>query len=93
MSELNSFGKWVKAQRNAIGVCQADLARKVYCAEITLRKIEADKRRPSPELALLIMRQLGVPPQQEPLLLELARTSIPTGYFARPQLGSAARTI
>lgn len=86
MSELSTFGKWVKAQRNALGVCQADFARQVYCAEITLRKIEADERRPSPELALLILREFRVPQNQEQALLELARNTLPEGFFSRSPL-------
>jgi transcriptional regulator with XRE-family HTH domain len=36
-----SFGQWLKQQRKARDLTQANLARLVGCAAVTLRKIEA----------------------------------------------------
>ena len=36
-----SFGSWLKQRRKALDMTQADLARQVGCAAITIRKIES----------------------------------------------------
>lgn len=47
MTSSESFGRWVKQRRKALDLTQAELARQVGCAEITIRKIEASEIRPS----------------------------------------------
>lgn len=37
-----SFGAWLKRQRKAAGLTQAQLAQQVGCSTIALRKIEAE---------------------------------------------------
>jgi len=51
MAVLFSFGEWLKQRRSALLLSREDLARQVGCAEVTLRKIEADERRPSLAIA------------------------------------------
>ena len=46
MNEEISFGHIVKEHRRARDLTQAELARRVACATITIRKIEADALRP-----------------------------------------------
>jgi transcriptional regulator with XRE-family HTH domain len=58
MNSFLTFGRWLKAQRRANDLTQNELARRAYCAEITIRKIEADDLRPSRELAALIVDAL-----------------------------------
>lgn len=58
MDTSGSFGHWLKARRRAQDMTQGELARRVYCAEITIRKIEAGDLRPSRELAALIVSVL-----------------------------------
>ena len=41
-----SFGQLIKDHRKVLDLTQAELARRVGCATITLRKIEADSLRP-----------------------------------------------
>ena len=47
MNQESSFGGIVREQRRALGLTQAELARRVGCATVTIRKIEYDARRPS----------------------------------------------
>lgn len=54
----NSFGAWVKARRRALGLTQSALAQAAGVAEVTVRKIEADERRPSGQVAALLAEQL-----------------------------------
>ena len=51
MHTTDSLGYWIRRQRMALDLTQMELAKQVGCAEITLRKIEADERRPSPQMA------------------------------------------
>ena len=47
----HSFGHWLQRRRKALDLTQEELARRVGCAAETLRKIEADARRPSRQIA------------------------------------------
>ena len=51
MDDIISFGRWLKLRRIALYLTQDDLGRLAGCSAIAIRKIEADERRPSPELA------------------------------------------
>ena len=51
MNEDPSFGTIVKERRNALGLTQTELARRVGCAPVTIRKIEYDALRPSVQIA------------------------------------------
>ncbi|MCC7163195.1 MAG: helix-turn-helix transcriptional regulator [Anaerolineae bacterium] len=73
MTDMALFGQWVKSQRLAMGVRQKDFAKQVYCAAVTLRKIEAGDLRPSSDLARIIVEQFGLPPQEQSEMIRLAR--------------------
>ncbi len=73
MFSASSFGTWVRQQRRAYDLTQVELARRVYCAEITIRKIEADQLRPSRELATLIVQVLDAEAAEIGEMLSLAR--------------------
>ena len=51
MEETYSFGAWVKGRRNDLRLTQRELAGAAYCSTAMIKKIEADERRPSPDLA------------------------------------------
>ena len=61
MSESISFGAWLRQQRRALDLTQKALADQVGCAEITVRRMEADEYKPSNELALVLFEKLGIP--------------------------------
>lgn len=73
MNGLESFGCWVRTSRRELGLTQEEFARLVYCAPITLRKIEHDQLRPSRQLAISILEKVGVPPEEREDLVRLAR--------------------
>ena len=54
MGEIFSFGVWVRRRRKALDLTQDALARRVGCALSMIRKIEADERRPSRQIAELL---------------------------------------
>src|SRR5579859_2848444 len=47
----DSFGNWLRQRRKALDLTQFDLADQVGCSVVTIRKIEADERRPSKQIA------------------------------------------
>lgn len=51
MDGYTSFGYWVRRRRKALDLTQSDLARQVFCALSTIKKIELDERRPSRHMA------------------------------------------
>jgi transcriptional regulator with XRE-family HTH domain len=76
MYDSDSFGKWLKSARRARDLTREALAELVSCAPPTLAKIEQGSRRPSRELATLLLEALQVPPDQRAQVLRLARLSL-----------------
>jgi predicted ATPase/DNA-binding XRE family transcriptional regulator len=68
-----SFGEWLKRQRNAAGLTQQQLAHQIGCATITLRKLEADERRPSVQIAKQLADIFNIPEKEQKKFLEFAR--------------------
>ncbi|HEY0739097.1 MAG TPA: helix-turn-helix domain-containing protein [Herpetosiphonaceae bacterium] len=71
--DLFSFGSWVRRRRRALDLTQAALADRVGCAEISIRKIEADAFRPSREIAEALATCLQIPPTERAMFLQVAR--------------------
>jgi predicted ATPase/DNA-binding XRE family transcriptional regulator len=61
MDFIPPFGDWLRACRLQLGMTQADLARRVGCAAITIRKLEAGERQPSRLVAERLAERLEVP--------------------------------
>jgi WD40 repeat protein/transcriptional regulator with XRE-family HTH domain len=70
-----SFGTIVKEHRRLRDLTQAELARRVGCAAITIRKIEADALRPSQQIAERLAMALGIPLDDRATFVRLARTA------------------
>ncbi len=51
MSAGSSFGRWLSSRRHLLDLTQEELAQQVGCSVVTIRKLEADERRPSKEIA------------------------------------------
>jgi predicted ATPase/transposase/transcriptional regulator with XRE-family HTH domain len=84
-----SLGQWLKQQRKARAMTQADLARLVGCAAITLRKIEAGTLRPSRQVAERLADCLKLAPDQRVAFIEFARAAPGTVGLAAPTLIAA----
>src|SRR5688572_28254577 len=56
-----------------MGLTQAQLAQRVGCALITLKKIERDERRPSQQMAELLAEYLAVAEPQRNQFFRMAR--------------------
>ena len=68
-----SFGAWLRQQRRALDLTQKAFADQVGCAEITVRRMEADEYKPSNELALVLFEKLGIPEPERPQWVRFAR--------------------
>ncbi len=73
MSSVESFGQLVKARRREVGLTQDELAHRVGCAPVTLRKIEYDDLRPSVQIAERLAMALNVPLEERAAFVRLAR--------------------
>ena len=70
-----SFGQLIKDHRKVLDLTQAELARRVGCATITLRKIEADSLRPSVQIAERLAMALKIPLEERADFVRLARAA------------------
>lgn len=73
MESTASFGQWVRTRRTSLRLTQGELARRIPCAEITIRKIEADERRPSPAIAQGLAQHLQLSDDLTARFLKAAR--------------------
>ena len=73
MGAEQSFGVLAKNRRRELGLTQDELARRVGCAPITIRKIEADDLRPSVQIAERMAMALNIPLEERAAFVKLAR--------------------
>jgi predicted ATPase/transcriptional regulator with XRE-family HTH domain len=73
MDDIASFGYWVRRRRKALDLTQVALAQRLGCAEVTIRKIEQDERRPSREIADLLADNLAIPAAERDSFVRMAR--------------------
>jgi predicted ATPase/transcriptional regulator with XRE-family HTH domain len=76
MSAIETFGDWVKQSRLMSGMTQAQLALLMACSVETIKKIEANKRRPSVQMAELLAQHLKIDPAAHREFLSLARLDL-----------------
>src|SRR5262245_18167261 len=69
MSELFSFGAWVRQRRRALDLTLEELAAQIGCSAVTIRHIETDERRPSKQLAARLADGLHVSQEERPAFL------------------------
>jgi len=79
-----SFGYWVRRRRKALDLTQDELARRVGCALSTIRKIEADERRPSRQLAERLADLLELAPHDRAAFLKAARAEQSVDQLVEP---------
>jgi class 3 adenylate cyclase len=84
MSTEISFGCWVQRRRKALDLTQETLARRVGCAAETLRKIEADARRPSRQIAERLAEALELPAAERARFVQAARAELAVDRLAPP---------
>lgn len=70
-----TFGIWLKERRQNLDLTQNELARRVGCSLMLIRKIEAGERRPSKQIAALLALQLNIPLDEHADFARFARSS------------------
>jgi predicted ATPase/transcriptional regulator with XRE-family HTH domain len=73
MEDIHTFGQWVKNQRKALGLTQADLAQRVACSKSMINKIESDLRSPTKPLIKLLALHLKIAPADYARFVHLAQ--------------------
>lgn len=68
-----TFGRWLSRQRKLLGLTQKQIAQQMSCAAITVRKIEAEQRRPSVQIVEQLSRILDIPSADYDAFLRFAR--------------------
>src|SRR5688500_14482169 len=76
MDDYASFGYWIRRRRKALDLTQEALARLVACSPIMIRKIEADERRPSRQVAERLADVLAIPADERAAFLQVARAEL-----------------
>jgi WD40 repeat protein/transcriptional regulator with XRE-family HTH domain len=84
MSHDESFGQRVRQERRALDLTQEELARRVGCAAITIRKIEAGDLRPSQQIAERLAMALAIPLKDRAEFVQQARLVQPGGRLSEP---------
>lgn len=70
---IYSFGEWIRQRRKVLDMTQRTLADRAGCTIAMIKKIEADERRPSRDLAQLLTVALHIPAEQHAIFVESAR--------------------
>lgn len=73
MNQEATFGIWMRQRRRMLDLTQSDLAQKVGCSEITIRKVESGERSPSRQISELIASALEVPEHERDAFIACAR--------------------
>jgi transcriptional regulator with XRE-family HTH domain len=87
MSELPSFEGWVRQRRRLLDLTREELAGRVGCAAVSIRRIEIGERRPSKQLAGLLARALELGEEERAPFLLAARRELAVDGLPAPQAG------
>lgn len=68
-----SFGYWLKRKRKALDLTQAELASQVFCSAATIRKMEADERRPSKAIIERLVEIFHIQSNERTAFIRFAR--------------------
>ncbi len=79
-----TFGQIVRERRRALGLTQAELARRVHCATVTIRKVEYDSLRPSVQVAERLALSLNIDESEQIAFVRLARSDLPQSPLPTP---------
>ena len=97
MTMTFSFGEWLKQRRKQLKLTQREVATAVYCSIAMIKKIEADERQPSVELAQGLAATLQIPPEQHEIFVEISRGQRPLDHLhappAQPQVSNSSSLL
>lgn len=84
MAVETSFGRWLQRRRKALDLTQEELAQRVGCSAEYLRKIEADFRRPSRQIAERLAKALEIPVPDQVVFIKAARAELAPDRLKSP---------
>lgn len=90
MTNTYSFGEWMKQRRKALRLTQREIATAIYCSTAMIKKIEADERQPSVELAQALAVTLQISDEQHEIFVACARGERPLDFLAGVQESGGA---
>src|SRR5688572_20333287 len=70
---MDTFGVWLRGERDKRKLTRQEFANRIGCSTATLRKMEADERRPSAQIAELIANCLDIPSADRETFVKVAR--------------------
>src|SRR5688500_7184629 len=73
MSHEHPFGYWLRRSRKALDLTQTQLAEQVGCSADTIRKLEAEERRPSRQIVERLAEIFNMPAAERTAFLRFAR--------------------
>ncbi|CAG0935831.1 Putative HTH-type transcriptional regulator [Thermoflexales bacterium] len=73
MDNPDTFGAWLRQQRNQLKLTREQFAGRVGCSVALLRKIEDGERRPSTQIAELLANCLNIPLAERSAFVKVAR--------------------
>jgi pimeloyl-ACP methyl ester carboxylesterase/transcriptional regulator with XRE-family HTH domain len=79
-----SFGAWLRRRRRSLDLTQDELADRVGCSVETVRKLEAERLRPSKALAERLAGFLDIPAEQQALFVRFARGQADAEHLPAP---------
>jgi predicted ATPase/DNA-binding XRE family transcriptional regulator len=82
MYESLPFGQWLKQRRRSLDLTQVELAERVGCSPETIRKIEAEERRPSKDIARRIAAIVELPVDEHVTFVKIARGELAVEHLA-----------
>jgi len=83
-----TFSEWLRQQRIQMGLTGKELADRVGCSVVTIRKIEYGERRPSAQIAELLANSLNIPPGERSTFVKVAR-----GELSADRLSMALKPV
>src|SRR5438046_10022528 len=73
MENQTHFGQWVKQRRKELRLTRKDLAQALDVSVVTIGKIELGERRPSMQVAELLVEHLNIPVAERESFIRFAR--------------------
>ena len=81
MEEGATFGYWIRRLRKARDLTQTELATRVGVSVAMIRRLEADERRPSKEVAARLAQVLAIPVEDQATFLKVARAELAADHL------------
>jgi predicted ATPase/transcriptional regulator with XRE-family HTH domain len=88
VSEALSFGQWLKQRRKALDITQEELANRLGCSRTAIQKIETGERRPSRQIAELLIDLFEVSEDERPQFVRYARLNEMPAFSIEDNAGS-----